>query len=149
VLGSLWNSENLPPEQMDANGENPVKSIHTRSGIVVSLYDVTNEEALVMKTPGGQSLVLQDGKGGSVEITDASGNQIRLSSTGIEINASVNLKIVSSAKVSVNASTVEVNAGAVQVNAGMSTFSGVVKAETLITNSVISSSYTPGVGNIS
>jgi hypothetical protein len=35
------------------------------------------------------------------------------------------------------------------INAGMSKFSGVVQCDTLISNSVISASYTPGVGNIS
>jgi hypothetical protein len=36
----------------------------------------------------------------------------------------------------------------VKVDAGMSTFSGVVKCDTLISNTVISSTYTPGAGNI-
>ena len=36
----------------------------------------------------------------------------------------------------------------VTVNAGLSKFSGVVQADTVISNSVISSSYTPGAGNI-
>jgi hypothetical protein len=36
----------------------------------------------------------------------------------------------------------------VKVDAGMSKFSGVVKADTVICNSIISSSYTPGAGNI-
>ena len=34
------------------------------------------------------------------------------------------------------------------VDAGMSKFSGVVQCDTLISNSVISASYTPGAGNI-
>jgi hypothetical protein len=34
------------------------------------------------------------------------------------------------------------------VNAGMSKFSGVVQCDTLIANSVVSTSYTPGAGNI-
>ena len=42
----------------------------------------------------------------------------------------------------------ELSAATVTVNAGMSTFSGVVKADTAITNSVVSASYTPGAGNI-
>jgi hypothetical protein len=50
--------------------------------------------------------------------------------------------------VTINASTVEVSAGMVTVNAGMSKFSGVVQADTVITNAVVSSSYTPGAGNI-
>ena len=48
----------------------------------------------------------------------------------------------------VEASTVEVSAAMVKVDAGISKFSGVVQADTVITNSVVSSSYTPGAGNI-
>jgi hypothetical protein len=126
---------------MDPAGHNPVKSIHSRDGILISLYDLTNEDALVLKTPGGQSLVLQDGVGGSVEIRDANGNQILLTPQGVQVLAA--------AKVSVSASVVEVSAASVTVNAGIATFSGTVKVDTLIANSVISASYTPGAGNIS
>ena len=42
----------------------------------------------------------------------------------------------------------DMSAGMVTVDAGMSKFSGVVQCDTLITNSVVSSSYTPGAGNI-
>ena len=48
----------------------------------------------------------------------------------------------------VRASTVEVNAVMVTVNAGMSKFSGVVQCDTLISNSVVSATYSPGAGNI-
>ena len=56
--------------------------------------------------------------------------------------------VTASAKVTVNASTVAISAGMVTVDAGMSKFSGVVQADTVISNSVISASYTPGAGNI-
>jgi hypothetical protein len=36
----------------------------------------------------------------------------------------------------------------VTVNAGMSKFSGVVQSDVVITNSVVSASYSPGAGNI-
>ena len=55
---------------------------------------------------------------------------------------------VRAAKVTVNASTVAVSASMVTVDAAMSKFSGVIKCDTLITNSVVSTSYTPGAGNI-
>ena len=48
----------------------------------------------------------------------------------------------------VNAATLELSAAMVTVTAGMSRFSGVVQCDTLITNSVVSASYTPGSGNI-
>jgi len=40
------------------------------------------------------------------------------------------------------------NVTMVTVDAGMSRFSGVVQADTVICNSIISASYTPGAGNI-
>lgn len=40
------------------------------------------------------------------------------------------------------------SAGSVDVNTGMAKFSGVVKTDTIIANSVVGSSYTPGAGNI-
>jgi hypothetical protein len=82
---------------------------------------------------------LKDGPG-SVEIDDSNGNSLKMESAGMTLTAS--------AKVTVNASTVEISAGMVTVNAGMSKFSGVVQADTVITNSVVSASYTPGAGNI-
>jgi hypothetical protein len=65
---------------------------------------------------------------------------VKLETSGISIRAA--------AKVSVQASTVEVSASRVKVDAGMSKFSGVVQCDTLITNAVVSASYTPGAGNI-
>jgi hypothetical protein len=71
---------------------------------------------------------------------DSSGNSVKLEASGIMVNAS--------AKVTINASTVEISSGMITVNSGMSKFSGVVQCDTLISNSVISASYTPGAGNI-
>jgi len=71
---------------------------------------------------------------------DSNGNSLKMQSSGITVNAS--------AKVTLTASQVEVSASMVTVNAGMSKFSGVVQADTVICNSIVSASYTPGAGNI-
>jgi uncharacterized protein involved in type VI secretion and phage assembly len=139
VVGALWNGQDAPPESMDGGGRNYIRSIHSRNGVKVTLDDNDGREQLVLETPGGQKLTLKDGPG-AVEIVDANGNSVKLESSGITVT--------SSAKVTINASTAEVSAGMVTVNAGMSKFSGVVKCDTLITNSVVSSSYTPGAGNV-
>ena len=73
-------------------------------------------------------------------MADSNGNFVKLEPSGITVNAS--------AKVTIQASQVEVSAGMVTVNAGMSKFSGVVQCDTLISNSVVSASYTPGAGNV-
>ena len=139
MVGALWNGQDTPPETMDGAGNNFIKSITSRNGVKITLDDNDGQEKMILETPGGQKLTLQDGPG-KVEIVDSNGNSVTLDSGGISVVASV--------KVSVRASTVEVNASMVTVNAAMSKFSGVVQCDTLISNSVISATYSPGAGNI-
>jgi len=139
VIGGLWNGVDRPPVVMDIDGNNDVKQIRSRSGVTITLDDSSSEEKLILETPGGQRLTLRDGPG-AVEIVDGNGNSVKLEAPGITVNAS--------ARVTVSASHIEISAGAVGVKAGMCTFSGVVQADTVITNSVVSASYTPGAGNI-
>ncbi len=139
VIGALWNGQDAPPDTMDGAGNNYRKVIHSRNGVIITLDDTDGQETLKLETPGGQIITLKDGPG-SVEIQDSNGNSARFESSGVTVTAS--------AKVTINASTVEVSAGMVTVNAGMSKFSGVVQADTVISNSVVSASYTPGAGNI-
>ncbi len=139
VVGGLWNGSDSPPESMDGGGNNYKKVIRSRNGVKITLDDQDGQEKFIVETPGGQKVTLQDGPG-SVELVDRNGNSIKMESSGITVT--------SSAKVTINASNVEVSAGMVTVNSGMSRFSGVVQADTVISNSVISASYTPGAGNI-
>ncbi len=139
VVGMLWNGQDAPPETMDGAGNNFLKVIRSRNGVKITLDDTDGQEQLILETPGGQSITLKDGPG-MIELKDSNGNTLKMEASGITVT--------SSAKVTINASTVEVSAGMVTVNAGMSKFSGVVQADTVITNSVVSASYTPGAGNI-
>ena len=139
VLGGLWNGEDTPPESMDGAGRNAKKLFRSRNGVKLTLDDTDGREAMVLETPGGQRVTLRDGPG-TVEVVDSNGNSVKLEPAGITVTAA--------AKVTINASQVEVTAGVVTVNAGMSQFNGVVQAQTVITNTVISASYTPGAGNI-
>lgn len=139
VIGSLWNGKDAPPESMDGAGRNDRKVLCSRNGVKVTLDDRDGTERFQVETPGGQKLVLKDGPG-EVTIEDTSGNSIKLTSGGV--------KIVASAQVEVAASTVKVSAGMVELDTGMARFSGVVKCGTLIADSVVAASYTPGAGNI-
>ncbi|MCZ8111918.1 MAG: phage baseplate assembly protein V [Betaproteobacteria bacterium] len=139
VIGALWNGQDAPPESMDGSGQNYRKVLRSRNGVKVTLDDQDGQETLLLETPGGQKVTLKDGPG-EVLIEDSNGNSVKLETAGITITAS--------AKVTVNASTVAVSASMVTVDAGLSKFSGVVQADTVICNSIISASYTPGAGNI-
>lgn len=139
VIGALWNGQDAPPETMDGAGNNYLKTIRSRQGIIITLDDTDGAVKLRLETPGGHKVVLDDGQR-SVLVQDSNGNSVKMQSSGITVTAA--------AKVTVNAATVEVSAGMVTVNAGMSKFSGVVQCDTLISNAVVSASYTPGAGNV-
>ncbi len=139
ILGALWSGQQITPVSMDPAGKNDLKVIHSRNGVRVVLDDTDGEETFTFETPGGQTITLKD-VDRSIEINDSGGNQIKIEQGVISVTAS--------AKVTINASVVEVTAGMLNVNSGLSRFSGILQADTVITNSVISSSYTPGAGNI-
>ena len=139
VVGGLWNGQDQPPQSMDGAGKNYIKTIRSRNGVKITLDDTDGQETLTLETPAGQTVTLADSPAG-ITLQDSNGNSVQMQSSGITVTAS--------AQVSVNASTVDITAGSVTVNAGMSTFSGVVQADTVITNSIVSASYTPGAGNI-
>ncbi len=136
VIGALWNAKAPPPAGTDA--ANGVKLIRSRTGVTLRISDDTKNNSLVIETPGGQRMTLQDGPG-SVRIEDSNGNSVTLTTSGVTVN--------SGAQVTINASTVEVNASLVTVSAGMVRFSGVVQCDTLVSNAVVSASYSPGAGN--
>jgi uncharacterized protein involved in type VI secretion and phage assembly len=139
VLGGLWNGSDSPPQSMDGSGRNEKKVLRSRNGVTVTLDDADGREQLVLETPGGQRATLKDGPG-ALLLEDSNGNSVKLESSGVTVNAS--------GKLTVTAASAEVSAATLTVNAGMSKFSGVVKADTVITNSVVSTTYTPGAGNI-
>ena len=76
----------------------------------------------------------------SIRVADSNSNSVTFETSGVTVTAA--------AKVTVQASQVAISAALVTVEAGMAKFSGVVQADTVITNSVVSASYTPGAGNI-
>ena len=96
-------------------------------------------ERTLVRTKHGATVILDDGTGG-LEVSDLHGNVVRLTADGVTVH--------SASRLTVRASIVELEAGALKVNAAVSEFSGLLKCDSLLTNSVVSSSYTPGAGNI-
>ena len=139
VIGSLWNDQDIPPAAMDSQRQNNVKLLKSRAGIEIEISDANGDEYIQIQTPGGRRLRLTDYAGGSIKIEDSGGNSIELKNTGITLS--------SSATVRIDASTIELTTAMIDVQSGIAKFSGVVQCDTLIANSVVSSSYTPGAGN--
>ena len=139
IIGALWNGATAVPEAL-AGDKIDRWSLSGKNGTRIAILEESNgSEAVTITTPGGAEATLTDSSGGEIVLMVA-GNTITMSTSGISIETS--------SECSINASTVSVSAGSVTVDAGMSKFSGVVQCDTLVANSVVSSSYTPGAGNV-
>lgn len=135
VLGAVWSGGGSQP------GEGaPVEQrylIQSPAGLKLLLDDA--DPRIHLETPAGNRLTITDQGGGRITVIQG-GEQVELSPGSI--------KVTGSGMVRVEAAQVSVSAGMVQVDAAMSRFSGVVQCDTLISNAVVSASYTPGAGNI-
>jgi len=138
VIGGLWNGKSTSPTNI-SGGQNRLKVIRSKNGVKLTMDDQQGQETFIVETPGGQKITLKDGPG-TITVEDSNGNSIKCDSAGITVTAA--------ATVSVKAAKVDVSAGMVNVDTAMAKFSGIVRCETLISTSVISTSYTPGAGNI-
>jgi phage baseplate assembly protein V len=66
----------------------------------------------------------------------------------IRVEAPGGIRLETSSRLEARSSQTELDTGVFRVNAGSADFSGIVRCDTLIANSVVASSYTPGQGNI-
>jgi uncharacterized protein involved in type VI secretion and phage assembly len=85
ILGGLWNSDDLPPEEMDGDGKNHLRSIRTRSGHVLSFDDNAEEDKakITIQSQGGHQIVLDDDGGeGKIEVKTAGGHSLTLDDAG-------------------------------------------------------------------
>ncbi len=137
VVGSLWNGQDSPPQTMDS--DNNIKAIVSRNGIRISLDDTAGAETLTLSTPGGQQITLTD-NGRNILLEDANGNSLEMAPGGVTLSVPAALTI--------HAGTVTISSGIGTVESGVWTYSGVVTSDAIVTNSVVSSAYTPGMGNV-
>ena len=135
VLGAVWSGGDSHPDEAD-----PVEDrylVQTPAGIKVLLDDQAPKVEIT--TPAGYHLTIDDQGSGTITVEKGSEK--------IEMNAE-GITLTTPSKVTVEAAQVDVSASMVQVNSALSKFSGVVQCNTLISNTVVSATYTPGAGNI-
>lgn len=131
IVGAAWNGkESLPVSAEKANNKRILK---TRSGSILEFDDTGGAVKVTLSTKSGHKLILKDAPQ-EVSLEHLNGCKITMNAAGqVKINAN---------------STADITASVLNVHAPMAVFDGVVKCTTLIATSVVSSSYTPGAGNI-
>lgn len=131
ILGAAWNGQAHLPSPPAA--PNNIRLMRSRSNSRLEFDDQAGAEKVTISMAIGHEVVLNNAAG-TITIKHATGCVITLTAANVEIQANASLKVT---------------APTVTVNAAMSTFSGVIKCDTLIaTAGVVSPSYTPGAGNI-
>jgi uncharacterized protein involved in type VI secretion and phage assembly len=138
IVGGLWSGANPPPPGTTQTGRPRQHVVRTAAGAELRLGSAPGDAPVAVSTDGGEQVVIE--AEGGVRIEDRFGNRVRLGSEGVTIE--------SASQVAIAAATLRVTAGQVTVDAGMVKASGVLQCDTLIANSVVASSYTPGAGNI-
>lgn len=138
VVGALWNGVDSPPDVAEHGNE--IKVLRTRSGSEIRFNDEAGHETIDIRTAAGQSVRLTSEGGGSTRIADGKNSTVTLTSAGITLQTS--------STVAVKSSTITLEAAAVNLRSALVTCDGVLKSDTVITNTVVASSYTPGAGNI-
>lgn len=140
VSGSLWNGATGIPETVGGDRVDRW-TITGKAGTRIAIEEKSSgSPTIVLTTPAGVTAKLTDQGGGKIELSIPGGNQITMDSSGVSIQAA--------GKVSVQASQTEINSGLVTVNAGISKFSGLLQCDILQASTIISTVYTPGVGNV-
>lgn len=137
VVGGLWSGSAAPPETLPGDRVDRWALV-SKAGTTISIVE-ESQPTITLKTPAGVTGTLTDQGGGRIEFR-AAGTTVTVDSKGVSIQTG--------ATVSVSASQVEVSAGMVKVDAAMSTFAGIVKCDVLQATTVVSSTYTPGAGNV-
>jgi uncharacterized protein involved in type VI secretion and phage assembly len=130
VVGAAWHGAAALPQQPAR--PNNIRVLRSRTGSKLEFDDAAAATKVTLSTEAGHQVVLDTG-GQEVTVKHALGCTVRLTTTAVEISGNI---------------SVDVDALLMNVDAPMSLFSGIVKCQTLIAESVvISPSYTPGAGN--
>ena len=104
--------------------------LRTADGLTIALDDPAG--GVTITTVTGAAIRL-GGDGDAVRLDDDFGNRLTLGNDGVRIEA---------------ATMVRISAALVTVETGMCTVAGTLKCSTLIADSVVAASYTPGAGNL-
>jgi hypothetical protein len=109
------------------------------AGSRVTIDDRADHLSVRVATPSGRSVTLED-VDGRITIDGGSGATIVITPVAIEISCPGEVKLMTS-MAEITAATLEVNCATVRT-------SGLLRCQTLVADSVISGSYSPGAGNV-
>jgi hypothetical protein len=119
---------------VDPTKPNDRRVWRSRAGSVLEFDDSSGAARLTLRTSSGHTLVLDDGST-QVQLRHASGFGLTLTAGGgVRVSANAEITLAAPAGLTVQAPT--------------ATFTGMINCQGVTTPAVVSSSYTPGAGNV-
>jgi uncharacterized protein involved in type VI secretion and phage assembly len=138
VLGALWDGKAAVPESLPGDAVDRW-SFTGKAGTRIAIVEENGQPVISLKTPGGARLEIEDAGGGQLTAR-AGGASVTLSGSGVTIKTGGTVKL--------EGTMMQLTASMLTVDTPFAQFSGVVQVQTLLATTVISSTYTPGAGNI-
>ncbi len=134
VIGAVWSGQGSAPDA--------AAPVQDRYAIVTphghNLVFDDSAETVSVATKTGYSIVLDDAQ--STCTVTVGTTTIQATTSGVTVTTTSSIELQTAA--------LTVTAPSVMVSAGMAQFTGAIQCETLIANTVVGTSYTPGAGNI-
>lgn len=94
VIGSLWNADDPPPEKMDSEGKNNVRSIRSRSGHMIVLDDSDDKPSITIVDKTGENTIS----------IDSANNVMAIKAKGdLSIEVEGNISITAKGKIEIEA----------------------------------------------
>ncbi len=135
VLGAVWDGSTESPETLPGD-EVDRWTFTGKAGTRIAMIE-ENGSKILLESAAGNKVEIDD-RIGHIKMTQG-GNSIKMDSGGISISAPT---------VSVDCSSFTLSGITATFDAPIADFSGFIFCELVQTNSTISTSYTPGAGNI-
>jgi phage baseplate assembly protein gpV len=137
VLGALWHGTAAAPETIGDKVDR--WTLVGKAGTRIAIEEAASgQPAIKLTTPGGVKVTLLD-QGRELTCL-AGGAKLTLSPSGVAVDTQ--------AAVTVNGSVVTVKGLMVTVDAPLSIFKGTILCNAVVTSTTVSSTYTPGMGNV-
>jgi uncharacterized protein involved in type VI secretion and phage assembly len=110
VIGTLWNGKDTPPESND-DGENNARTIKSRSGHIIRLFDKDGEEKIEIIEKNGKNSIVISSSDDTITITadsdltvQSGSGKLILSGNGVEITSQAEVKIEAGSDMNLEAS---------------------------------------------
>ena len=102
VIGMLWNKEDMPPESMDADGKNNIRSFRSRSGHRVVFDDSDDKPSILIVDKTKKNSIFIDSAKHNMEIKVEGDLTIQVGGK-ITITAKADIKVENDANLSIKA----------------------------------------------